>query len=199
MTSEDEPVLLEGATPIDPDEAAGLIPGLTTRNQLNSFEQANIAKAVTWSRRSRKIKQNLLSVETLKLLHKQMFDETWTWAGKFRTTGKNIGVEPYLIQNQLANLCADAKYWIENKTFPLHVCAVRFHHRLVSIHPFPNGNGRHSRLAADLIMINTKQPTFTWGGQSLDVEGSTRAAYLAALREADQGRYEPLLAFAQRT
>ncbi len=127
----------EGATPLDPDEAAGLKPGLTTRGELNAFEQANIAQAVAWVRTSRKLKTSLFTVDAMKLIHRRMFDDTWEWAGKFRSTGKNIGVEPYLIQTQLANLCADGKYWTDNNTFPRDVCALRFHHRLVSIHPFP--------------------------------------------------------------
>jgi Fic-DOC domain mobile mystery protein B len=128
-----------------------------------------------------------------------MFDDTWVWAGKFRTTGKNLGVEPHLIQTQLANLCADGKYWIENETFPTEICAVRFHHRLVSIHPFPNGNGRHSRLVADLTMHYAGKPPFTWGGYSIDVEGRTRTDYLHALRLADKGEYSALVEFAKRT
>jgi len=188
--------LPEGATPLDLDEAAGLIPGLTTRGELNAYEQRNIVQAVIWSRRSTKLRQSLFSIDSLKLLHKRMFDETWKWAGTFRTTGKNLGVEPYQIQTQLANLCADGNYWLENQVFSIDHCAIRFHHRLVSIHPFPNGNGRHSRLVADLLMFYARKPIFSWGGYSLDVEGVTRTQYLAALREADKGKYELLMKFA---
>lgn len=188
----------EGATPLDPDEAAGLKPGLTTRGELNAFEQANIAQAVAWARKSRKLKNNLLSIDSLRLLHKRMFDDTWKWAGTFRTTGKNIGVEPYLIQTQLSALCGDGNYWLENKTFPIDICAIRFHHRLVSIHPFPNGNGRHSRLVADLLMMNAGEPHFTWGGASIDLDGNTRTNYLTALKNADKGNYELLIEFAKQ-
>jgi Fic-DOC domain mobile mystery protein B len=188
----------EGATPLDPDEAAGLKPGLTTRGELNAFEQANIAQAVAWARKSRKLKNSLLSIDSLRLLHKRMFDDTWKWAGTFRTTGKNIGVEPYLIQTQLSALCGDGNYWLENKTFPMDICAIRFHHRLVSIHPFPNGNGRHSRLVADLLMLFAGEPHFTWGGESIELDGNTRTNYLSALRKADKGNYEPLIQFAKR-
>ncbi len=188
----------EGATPLDPDEAADLRPGLTTRGELNAFEQANIAQALVWARTSRKLKAGLFTVDAMKLIHERMFDDTWEWAGKFRITGKNIGVEAYLIQTQLANLCADGQYWIDSKTFPRDVCAVRFHHRLVSIHPFPNGNGRHSRLVADLIMQGAGETPFSWGGTSIDVEGRTRTDYLMALRKADNGDYAPLFDFAKR-
>lgn len=197
MTNDTE--IPEGATPLDADEAAGLKPGLTTRGELNAFEQANIAQGFTWARKSRKLKGNLLSIDSIKLLHKRMFDDTWKWAGTFRTTGKNIGVEPYLIQTQLATLCGDGNYWLENKTFSIDICAIRFHHRLVSIHPFPNGNGRHSRLVADLLMLFAGQSPFSWGGTSIDVEGSTRTNYLNALRSADRGNYDLLIEFAKQS
>jgi Fic-DOC domain mobile mystery protein B len=186
----------EGATPIEPDDLADLIPSLKTRQELNQFEQRNIAKALIWARRSRKLRKNLLNIESLKLLHQMMFNETWQWAGRFRTRQTNIGVEPYQISTQLANLCADAQVWIEHKMFSSTTFAVRFHYRLVSIHPFINGNGRHSRLVADLLMIYASQPPFRWGGKSLDVEGETRAKYLAALKEADKGNYNDLIRFA---
>jgi Fic-DOC domain mobile mystery protein B len=185
-----------GATLADPDEAAGLIPGLSTRAEINAFEQRNIVKGEIWAIRSSKLKKSLISVESLKLLHKQMFDETWRWAGSFRNTGKNIGVEPYLIQTELRTLCDDANYWFANNVYSLQESSVRFHHRLVWIHPFPNGNGRHARLVADLLMIYAKQPRFSWGGETLDVEGETRMRYLTALREADRKRYESLIQFA---
>ncbi|CAN5485560.1 mobile mystery protein B [soil metagenome] len=186
----------DGSTALDPDEAEGLRPGLATWEELNEFEQANIAQGFIWARNSRKLKKNLLSIDSLKLLHRRMFDDTWRWAGTFRTTGKNIGAEPYLMQTLLSQLCGDGTYWLENNTYPIGVSAIRFHHRLVSIHPFPNGNGRHSRMTADLLMIFTGQAPFTWGGKSIDVEGETRNSYLAALRAADLGDYSLLLEFA---
>lgn len=186
----------EGATPIEPDDAKDLIPGLTTRQELNQFEQRNIAKAMLWARQSRKLKQNLLDIESLKLLHLMMFDETWKWAGRFRTREANIGIAPHQIPTSLVNLCNDVKFWIENETYPVTEYAVRFHHKLVSIHPFKNGNGRHARLATDLLLIYASHPTFTWGGKSIDVEGTTRTRYLAALRKADAGNYKELIRFA---
>ncbi|MCC7527420.1 MAG: mobile mystery protein B, partial [Candidatus Melainabacteria bacterium] len=183
----DDDKLPEGATPLDPDEAEGLIPGLTTRGELNTFEQRNIARAVAWSRSSKKLRSTLFEIESLKFLHKRMFDETWKWAGKFRLTGKNIGVEPAQIQMQLHMLSADGNYWLDNQIFPIEECAIRFHHRLVSIHAFPNGNGRHARLVADLLMYYSNRRIFSWGGESLDVEGKTRQRYIQALQQADAG------------
>ena len=191
----DDDKLPEGATPLDPDEAEGLIPGLTTRGELNTFEQRNIARAVAWSRSSKKLRSTLFEIESLKLLHKRMFDETWKWAGKFRLTGKNIGVEPSQIQMQLHMLSADGNYWLDNQIFPIEECAIRFHHRLVSIHPFPNGNGRHARQMADLLLKDLAGQPFDWGRRSLATAGEARNQCLNALRAADTGDYRALFAF----
>jgi Fic-DOC domain mobile mystery protein B len=187
-----------GKTPLDPDEEADLIPAINTHEELNAFEQQNIAKAILWARRSRALRQDLLSVSSLTLIHKRMFDETWRWAGKLRKTGKNIGVDPHQIRTQLKHLCGDGNYWVENGTYPLVECAVRIHHRLVAIHPFANGNGRHARMVADLLLQFHKEERLTWGGASIDVEGETRNAYLDALRKADKGQYKSLLVFATK-
>jgi len=189
----------EGATSLDPDEILGLKPGLRTRGELNAFEQANIASAVIWAKNSRTLKKDLLRVDSLKLLHKHMFNETWKWAGKFRTTGKNLGCDAHLITEQLAMLCDDTKYWTENNVYPQEECAIRFHHRLVSIHPFPNGNGRHSRLAADLLLHFNRKTFLAWGGNSIDVEGAVRTEYLQSLRAADNNKYDALIKFALGT
>lgn len=191
--------LPEGATPIDQEEAEGLIPGLTTRAELNAFEQQNIARAVLWSRTSKRLKKSLIQIDSLKLLHKRMFDQTWKWAGKFRSSGKNIGVDAIQIQPQLHSLCGDFEYWVRNEYYSIEECAIRFHHRLVSIHPFPNGNGRHARLASDLVLFYADKKPFSWGGNSLDVEGKTRSEYISALQRADRGDYSQLLKFAQQS
>jgi Fic-DOC domain mobile mystery protein B len=186
-----------GATLIEPDDLNDLIPRLTIKEELNEFEHRNIFKAIIAARKSRKLKRDLLNIDSLTWLHSQMFKDTWQWAGEFRTRQTNIGVEPHQIQDQLAILCADAKYWIENSTYELPVCAVRIHHRLAKIHPFYNGNGRHARLVADLMMFYNGQPEFNWGGRrSLDLEGEIRQRYLAALGKADAGNYNELIQFA---
>ena len=186
-----------GATPLEPDDLNDLIPQLTTREELNEFEQRNIFKAVVLAEKSRKLKQDLLNISSLTWLHEKMFKEVWKWAGEFRTQQTNIGVEPYQISEQLKILCDDAKYWIKNSTYELPECAVRIHHRLVQIHPFVNGNGRHARLIADLMMFYAKHERFTWGGhEPIDAEGQTRDWYLRALRKADAGIYDELIQFA---
>ena len=143
---------IPGATPLDEEAIAALIPGLTTKAELNEFEAANIARALLWATTNRKLKSDLLSASGLKLLHRKMFEDTWQWAGEFRTRQTNIGVAPQKIQNDLAVLLGDIQFWLKHQTFSVEEIAVRFHHRLVWIHPFTNGNGRFSRLATDLFL-----------------------------------------------
>jgi Fic-DOC domain mobile mystery protein B len=185
-----------GATPLDPDEAAGLIPRhIATQGELNEWEQANILEGLQWARRQSK--RELLDEAFLRDLHRRMFGKTWKWAGKFRQTGKNIGVDWLQIQVQLRQLLDDVKAQIEYGSYPPDAIALRFHHRLVWIHAFANGNGRHARLAADLMIQKLGEPTFTWGGQSLVEASENRQRYLSALRAADGGDYQPLLTFAR--
>jgi len=187
-----------GQTPIDEDEKADLkITAIATRKQLDEFEQANIAEALNWTLKKKYTKQEILSINFLKKVHQKMFGEVWKWAGAFRKTNKNIGVDKTQIAIDLKNLVDDCLFWIDNQTFPDIEIAIRFKHRLVSIHPFPNGNGRHSRLIADIIISNIfdKAP-FSWGGSSLTSDDEIRATYLVALREADRNQYENLLKFA---
>ena len=190
----------EGATPLDPDSARGLIPRLTMQSELNEFEQTNIQLAVEWAIKSRKLKRELVSIEGIRLLHRKMFDLTWKWAGKFRYHETNIGVSWQQIPEQLKNLCDDVNYWDQQGTYQPIEAAVRLHHRLVSIHPFPNGNGRLSRLVADLYLEYRKHSSFVWGApESLIGNSADRKEYLAALREADAGKYERLIRFATAT
>jgi Fic-DOC domain mobile mystery protein B len=188
----------EGATPLDPDAAKGLIPRLTLQSELNEFEQTNIQIALEWAIKSRKLRRELVSIEGIKLLHKKMFDLTWKWAGKFRQHETNLGVSWQQIPEQLKNICDDVHYWDQHSTYQTIEVAVRFHHRLVSVHPFPNGNGRLSRLVADLFLTFRKCDALTWGSAPALVDNSIdRKEYLTALREADLGKYERLVKFAR--
>ncbi len=189
---------VKGATPLAESSKKGLIPSLSTQDQLNEFEQYNIGLAMLWAGKSRKLKGNFLSVVGLQLLHEKMFDQTWNWAGKFRTFNTNLGIDWHQISEEVHKFCGDVKYWIDQKTFPWPEIAVRFHHRLVSVHPFPNGNGRHSRLAADLLLKFNKQAALSWGGNSnLHAANTRRKKYTLALQEADKGDVQRLLKFAQ--
>ncbi len=184
----------EGATPLDPNELDGLIPTyISTQGELNSAEHANILKAETWllSKKS----PDVLNINFLKQLHKKMFEDVWRWAGVFRRTDKNIGIDARQIQTEIYKLCQDTTYWIEKKTYTWDELGARFHHRLVSIHPFSNGNGRHSRLATDILIETNGQNKFTWGTESLVKVGELRTQYLKALKAADQGDFEKLISF----
>ena len=184
---------LPGATPLDADELACLIPKhITTQGELNEWEQLNIEQGETWARRQRK---DILNEAFVRQLHKEMFGETWSWAGCFRKSDKNIGVEWQHVGVKLHDLLDDVHYQIDHATYPPDEIAARFHHRLVAIHPFPNGNGRHARMMADLLIQKFGQPQFTWGSKSLTEATETRISYIDALRAADSGNIQPLLAF----
>ena len=183
----------DAATPLTPEERDGLIPSyITLRRELNEAEQANILEAEAWAFAR---KRDVLDEKFLKTLHKRMFGRVWRWAGEFRLTERNIGVAPYRIGVALRNLLDDCRYWIEHGTYRPDEIATRFHHRLVWIHPFPNGNGRHARLATDLLLARLGQPRFSWGRVNLIDAGETRQAYVAALRAADGHDITPLLGF----
>ena len=186
----------EGATPLSPEMLDGLIPGLTTQQELNEFEQLNIATAMRWAKKSRKLKE-LANLEALRLLHRKMLGEVWSWAGQFRVKDTNIGVAWYQIPEQLLKLCANVTYWQENNSWSPDEIAVRFHHKLVQIHPFPNGNGRHARLVADLMAQQQGRAPFSWGRHAIGVSGETRDRYLKALRLADRHQIEHLLEFSR--
>ena len=189
----------EDATPLEPQEREGLLQSwITHRKDLNEAEQENIVEGAAWVHRLRRLPlDRLLSVDFMQTLHKRMFGDVWQWAGTFRTTERNIGIQAYRIATELAALLSDVRFWIEHETYPRDEIAIRFHHRLVAIHPFPNGNGRHARLAADLLVERLGGEPFSWGGGSLADVGDLRARYVAALRAADDHDIGPMLEFAR--
>ncbi|WP_281930195.1 mobile mystery protein B [Roseibium album] len=186
----------DDATPLDAEEREGLLQTwITTRADLNEAEQANIDDAVAWIDRRRNA--DLLTEGFVFELHKRMFGDVWSWAGSVRKTGKNIGIDPQQIHLQLGGLLRDVQYWIGHGSFSPDEIAVRLHHGVVAIHPFPNGNGRHARLMADLLIARLGGEPFSWGGGTLRDIGTLRAEYIAALRAADNHDFTPLLAFAR--
>lgn len=184
-----------GATPLDPDEAEGLrLTHITTREELNLFEAENIREGMLWALRSRS--KVMVSEQFIRQLHKKMFGHVWHWAGNFRTTNKNIGVPQEMIGIALRHLCEDVNYWIEHETFSVDEIAVRFHHRLVAMHPFANGNGRHARMIADLLLQKKLGAVpFSWGGVDITKVNECREAYIRSLQSADRGDYSQLLDF----
>ena len=188
-----DPLMDDDATPLTPEERSGLIPSyIALRRELNEAEQSGILTADQWAF-SRK--REVLDEAFLQDLHRRMFGEVWKWAGSFRTTPRNIGVEAWSIAPDLRILLEDVRFWIQHQTYGPDQIAVRFHHRLVFIHPFPNGNGRLSRLAADLLAVQLGRERFTWGRENLTDAGDTRRRYIAALRAADDHDLTVLLAF----
>jgi len=185
----------DASTPLTQEALDGLIPSyITLRPELNEAEQANILEAEEWAFSK---KRDVLTEKFLDNLHKRMFNRVWKWAGAHRRTGKNIGVDAYRIPTELRQLLDDVRFWIENGTYPPDEIAARFHHRLVWIHMYPNGNGRHARLATDLLLTALDQPRFTWGRKNMVDANETRKTYIAALRSADRHDYQPLFDFAR--
>lgn len=187
----------DGATPLSPEDREHLIPThITLRSELNEFEARGVAEAEGWGFDRRRSTSVLLDEKFIRDLHQQMLGEVWKWAGTYRTLGANLGVDPKIIQVELRKLLDDARHWLEHATYSPDEIAVRFHHRLVGIHPFPNGNGRISRLMADLLIVAQSEERFTWGRRSLGGD-ENRKRYLAALRAADDGDCAPLVVFAR--
>lgn len=189
----------EGQTPLDENEKEGLkIKSITTQEELDEFEQLNIEKAVEWTIRTNLKAEKILTEKFIKDLHKRMYDEVWKWAGEFRRSEKNIGITWTRIGIELKNLQDDTKYWIENNTYSPEEIAIRFKHRLVSIHCFPNGNGRHSRLMADIIIESIfGKEVFSWHQSNMVKADEKRKEYIKSLREADNGNIKPLIEFAK--
>ncbi len=186
----------DGATPLDPDELEGLrFKHVTTRGELDPLEQANIVEGMQWLKKQKNV--DVLTEGFVCELHKRLFGKVWKWAGYFRRTEKNIGVDPIQIAIQLRQLLDDVEYWIENNTYPPKELAARFHHKLVFIHLFPNGNGRHSRIMADAVLTKLMdEPAIDWaGGYRLEAMNERRDQYINALRTADGHDFSQLLEF----
>jgi Fic-DOC domain mobile mystery protein B len=184
---------IDGQTPLTEEELEQLIPAyITLRHELNEAEQSNILEAEEWAF---KRKRDVLSERFLDHLHKRMFGRVWRWAGEHRQSEKTVGIDAYRIPTEFRQLLDDCRYWIDNNTYEPDEIAARFHHRLVWIHPYPNGNGRHARLATDLLLTALGRPRFSWGRVNLVDASETRDVYIAALRAADGRDIGPLLEF----
>lgn len=187
-----------GATKLDPDEIEGLIPQhISTHAQLNEWEQENILSAENWYSQRKFSYAKILEIPFINGVHRRMFNQTWIWAGKYRNSEKSIGINPFYIPMRLGELLEDVIYHIKHESYFIDEIVVRFHHRLVSIHPYPNGNGRHARFVADLLLISKQKIRFSWGSQLNDVMTvkEIRKKYIDALRAADKQNYQPLLEF----
>ena len=184
-----------GSTPLEQEELAQLIPiHLTTQEELNAWEEKNILAAQKWAFRQKEI----LSVAFVKKLHNQMFNETWKWAGEFRRSEKNLGINWQHIPVKVKELCDDVHYQLNHESYSKDEIAIRFHHRLVWIHAFPNGNGRHARLMADVLIVQQGGSRFSWGmHQDLYKATAIRKQYIQALQSADHGDYLDLLKFSR--
>ncbi len=187
-------IYAEGATPLELDEIQNILPQhISTQKELDEVEAENIIQAQQWAFSRRRT--DIFTVPFILKVHKKMFGNVWKWAGKYRTCSTNIGVEPYRVPFELSKLLEDTKFWIQHSTYSLDEIAARFHHKLVWIHAFPNGNGRHARLMANLLLYQYSQPVFSWGRSNLTKQGTVGKIYIEALRAADKNNIVPLLKF----
>jgi len=187
----------EGATPLTLDELQGLKPsGISTHGDLNEVEAINIEQGIRWLDRRPK-SYDILTDDAAKEVHRRLFGDIWSWAGEYRSTEKNIGVQIWLISTDVRNCLEDAKIWLERSVYTPAEAVARFHHRLVSIHPFPNGNGRWSRIMADELLRRIDDDLIIdWShGGHLQQDGEHRKRYINALRAADGHEFEALIAF----
>ena len=189
----------DGQTPLNEEEKEGLlIKSITTHGELDEHEQLNIEEAIVWIMGLKLKKDRILTEDFIKALHKKMLGKVWRWAGEFRRSEKNIGVKWINIGIDLRTLLGDTDYWIEKETYPPDEIAIRFKYRLVHIHCFPNGNGRHSRIMADIIIESVfGKDIFTWNHSNMVQADETRAEYIRSIREADKGNIVPLIHFAR--
>lgn len=188
-----------GQTPLNEEEKEGLkIKSITSHEELDEFEQLNIEKAVEWIIHANLKAEKILTEKFIKELHKKMYGDVWKWAGEFRKSDKNIGIKWTQISLELKTLLDDTKYWIKNNTFSPEEIAIRFKHRIVAIHCFPNGNGRHSRMMADIIMeFIFEEELFSWHQSNMVKADKIRNEYISTLKKADNGDIKPLIEFAK--
>ncbi len=185
----------EGATPLD--EISGLLRSeITTRSQLDGAEALNILNAEDWIERGRL--GGVFTMGFYEQLHRRMFDEVWEWAGQLRSvTGArpNIGVSPERVPMELGRVAMEYnREWEKYHEDSLLPFVAKYHHALVLVHPFDNGNGRWSRLACDVIVKRlAKETPITWATDTLNVQSDERTRYIAALRSADEHDYQPLI------
>jgi Fic-DOC domain mobile mystery protein B len=183
------------AAPLTVEEKRDLkLSYIAHRGELNAAEQENIVRGQEWATRRRR--REILSEAFIRDLHRHMLGDVWRWAGKFRGSERNLGIDHWEIPVALRMLLGDAKTWIEKNAYPPDEIAVRFHQRLVQIHPFPNGIGRHARLLADLLITQLGGKAFSWG-RGLRDHRELRKRYIEALKAADNHDIQPLLVFSR--
>jgi Fic-DOC domain mobile mystery protein B len=190
---------ISGQSPLPPSWKKDLIPPINTYQELNEHESLSIRHAIQKFQFGGRKTWPVSDFQFVKKLHREMYDGVWIWAGQFRLSNQelNIGVEAGKISMELARACQDCQFWMQNQTYSAAETAVRYHHKIVSIHPFPNGNGRLSRFIGNLTMMSLGEEVLSWGGEDISKAGATRDEYITALQEADGKRFERLLSFAQ--
>lgn len=188
------------------DETAGedisdlLLRHLTTRESRNTVELETIGRAYdkyVFRGRKKNAGNKWLTEEYIRQVHRDMFGGIWNWAGKYRQVNLNIGITWSQIPEQITVLCDDFVFWNTTQSaMPILEVAARLQNRLTHIHPFKNGNGRHARLITDIFLRSQDHPLPKWPQIQLIEHGdAVRREYIAAMKQADMGNFDPLITF----
>ena len=186
---------IKGATYTD--DISGLILDTSkqyTLKEIYKFEANNTRKATLkylLDKPTKKIAP--FTYEWFLQLHVEMFGDLWDWAGKVRTVELSIGIKAYMVAMELKKLVDDLEYWDKNKTFDIVEIASKLHHRAVQIHPFKNGNGRGSRMLANIYLKQNELEPTKWNEDLLSKDNLHRDDYISALKLADNGDYSVLI------
>jgi Fic-DOC domain mobile mystery protein B len=185
----------DGSTPLDHDQIKGIrFAHLTTMGELDELEDENIQRGLEWLNHQKT--KDYLSIEFLCKLHEKLFGEVWKWAGKFRTVEVNISkYRHHDVRPQLHNFFEDIKLWISGGKMSWDEISAEMHHRLVTIHPFPNGNGRTTRIFTEYVQKRNQQQVTSWGSTRKIDQKKRRDDYIKALRLADIGDFRALIDF----
>ena len=188
-----------GATP-GGDTSGLLLEHLSTTTARNAAETEAISRAYDkYVFRARRKKQGTewLTDDFIRRVHADMLGTIWEWAGKYRQTKFNLGVDPHLIREQIKLFTEDFLYWNGTEsTMSVIEIAARIQHRLTNIHPFTNGNGRHARLITDIFLHSRKLPIPQWPQIQLMAQGNEIGEqYITAMKKADNGDINDLIQF----
>lgn len=187
----------DGSTPLDPDQIRGIkFSHLVNMGELDEVEDLNIQKGLEWLNRQKG--DDYLSMEFLCKLHEKLFGDVWKWAGTFRKVEVNLSkIKYYDVGPQLKMFFEDAKLWIEGGRMSWDEISAEMHHRLIAIHPFPNGNGRTTRIYTEYVQKRNKQAVTSWKASLNHDPKERRRVYIKSLQQADKGDFRPLIEFMQ--
>ncbi len=185
---------LPGETPLD--DISGLkLKHIRTVSGRADVEFENMALAIDkYLTRAPSRRTAPFSLRWMLRVHREMFGNVWTWAGKRRTTdGLTLGVPAIRVEIALEELSRDLSLWRDAPIGRQEEAAI-LHHRAVSIHPFLDCNGRWARMLSRIWQLQHTGDYTRWPETELfQGQSSLRPAYIRALQEADAGDMTALI------